>query len=81
MIPQKSHFVNVFLPIACHILRAITHKTGLFQLDAEAVLRRTSPYRSTAERLKTAKSHIKMKKSVDFSTDFLILKNNTIFFS
>ena len=28
---------------------------GLSQLDAEAVLRRTSPYRSTAERLKTAK--------------------------
>ena len=37
------------------VKNTIFKKTGLSQLDAEAVSRRTSPYRSTAERLKTAK--------------------------
>ena len=49
---------------------------GLSQLDAEAVLRRTSPYRSTAERLKTAKKPHKNEEIRRFLTDFLIIGNS-----
>ena len=45
----------------------------LSQLDAEAVFSQTSPYRSTVERLKTAKKSHKMKKSADSFGGFQLI--------
>ena len=55
-----------------------TNKQGLAQLDAEAVLSQTSPYRSTAEWLETAKKTHKMEKSVEFFDGFQLIWVKTL---
>ena len=55
-----------------------TNKQGLAQLDAEAVLSQTSPYRSAADRLKTAKKIYKMLKSVEKIDGFQLIWLKTL---
>ena len=53
---------------------------GLSQLDAESVLKRTFPFRSTKERIKTAKMPQKMRKSAEKLSGFPHLKNYNNYF-